>query len=120
MSTIPLKTINPSIKTVLININKFAFNYIKLFTFSCLICAVNLEFAQKLLRKAKFARGFWNCNSLLQTPKVAQTLSSTIRTGLCTVTMFTCYLIEVVITHSTIRTTTGHLFDTIKSRINGV
>ena len=26
-------------------------------TFSCLISAVNLYFAQKLLRKAKFARG---------------------------------------------------------------
>ena len=29
----------------------------KYLTFSCLICALNLYFAQKLLRKAKFVRG---------------------------------------------------------------
>ena len=31
---------------------------IKSWTFPCLICALNLYFVQKLLRKAKFARGF--------------------------------------------------------------
>ena len=54
----------------------------KSLTFSCLICALNLYFAQKLLRKAKFARGCQNCKKLLQTPKVAQKLPSTIGTGL--------------------------------------
>ena len=33
---------------------KFA---MKSLTFSCLICALNLYFAQKLVRRAKFARG---------------------------------------------------------------
>ena len=54
----------------------------KSLTFSFLICAPNLYFAQKLLRKAKFARGCQNCKKLLQTPKVAQKLPSTIGTGL--------------------------------------
>ena len=50
----------------------------KSLTFSCLICALNREgplnlyFAQKLLRKAKFARGCYNRKNLLQTPKVAE------------------------------------------------
>ena len=56
----------------------------KSLTFSFLICAPNLYFAQKLLRKAKFARGCQNCKKLLQTPKVAQKLPSTIGTGLPT------------------------------------
>ena len=54
----------------------------KSLTFSFLICASNLYFVQKLLRKAKFARGCQNCKKLLQTPKVAQKLPSTIGTGL--------------------------------------
>ena len=53
----------------------------KSLTFSCLICTLNLYFAQKLHRKAKFARGCWNRTKLLQTPKVAQKLPRTIRKG---------------------------------------
>lgn len=39
---------------------------IKLFNLSCLICAVNLQFAHKLLRKAKLARGCYNCTKFLK------------------------------------------------------
>ena len=46
------------------------------------ICALSLYFAQKLLSKAKFARRCYNCKTLLQTPKVSQTLSSSIGKGL--------------------------------------
>ena len=54
----------------------------KSLTFSCLICALNLYFAQKLLRKTKnFGRLLQNRKTLLQMPKVAQKLRSTIGTG---------------------------------------
>ena len=49
----------------------------KSLTFSCLLCALNLYFAAKLLRKAKFARG---CQ--LEPQKVAQKLPSIIGKGL--------------------------------------
>ena len=52
-------------------------------TFSCLICALNLYFAQKLLRKAKFEVARTAKSSRLQTPKVAQNLpTGTIGKGL--------------------------------------
>ena len=54
----------------------------KSLTCSCFMCALNLYFVQKLLRKAKFARGCYNRQKLLQTPKVAQKLLSTIGKGL--------------------------------------
>ena len=54
----------------------------KSLTFSCLICALNLYFAQKFLRKAKFVRGCYNRKKLLQTPKAAQKLPSTNGKGL--------------------------------------
>jgi len=57
---------------------------VKSLTFSCLICALSLYFGQKLLRKGKFARGCQNRKKLLQTPKVAQKLPSTIGTNLVT------------------------------------
>ena len=37
----------------------------KSLTFSCLICALSLHFAQTLLRKANPARGCWNLMKLL-------------------------------------------------------
>ena len=54
----------------------------KSLTFRCLVCALNLYFAQKLPRKAKLARGCWNRKKLLQRPNVAPKLPSTIGTGL--------------------------------------
>ena len=57
----------------------------KSLTCLCLICALNLYFAPKVLRKAKFARGChdcWNRKKLLQTLKVAQKLTTTIGKGL--------------------------------------
>ena len=54
----------------------------KLLTFSCLICSLNLCFAQKLFRKAKVSRGCENRKTFLKTPNVAQTLPSTIGRGL--------------------------------------
>ena len=57
----------------------------KSLTCSCLICALNLYFAPKVLRKAKFARGCHDCQNrkkLLQTLKVAQKLTTTIGKGL--------------------------------------
>ena len=54
----------------------------KSFIFSCLISALNLYFAQKFRKKVKIARGCKNRKKLLQTPKVVQKLSSTIKTGL--------------------------------------
>ena len=53
----------------------------KSFIFSCLTSALNLYFAQKLRKKGQN----WGCKNrkkLLQTPKVVQKLSSTIKTGL--------------------------------------
>ena len=46
----------------------------KSLTFSCLICALNLYFAQKLLRTTK------NCSKLLEPQKVAEKLGNTIGT----------------------------------------
>ena len=54
----------------------------KSLTFSCLICALNLYFAQKLLRKAKVAQVCLNRKKMRLTPKIAQKLPSTIGTGL--------------------------------------
>ena len=59
--------------------NKLKFSMNSLI-FSCLICVLNLHFAQKLSRKAKRARGRWNRKKLLQTPNVAQKLLSRITT----------------------------------------
>ena len=61
---------------------------VKSLTFSYLICALNLYFAQKLLRRAKLARGSLNREKLLQTPNVAQKLSSKIGTSLITFLLF--------------------------------
>ena len=46
----------------------------KSLTFSCLICALNLYFAQKLLRKIK------KCSRLQEPQKVAQKLANTVGT----------------------------------------
>ena len=56
----------------------------KSLTFSCLICALNLYFAQKFLRTANLLEVVRTAEKLLQTPKVAQTLPSTIGKGLPT------------------------------------
>ena len=64
----------------------------KSLTFSSLISALNLHFAQKLLRKAKSARGCWNHKKLPQTPKVAQKLPNTIRKGLIVNSLLTPHL----------------------------
>ena len=64
----------------------------KSLTFSSLISALNLHFAQKLLRKAKSARGCWNRKKLPQTPKVAQKLPNTIRKGLTVNSLLTPHL----------------------------
>ena len=76
-------------KTNLKNKKKLKFS-MKSLTFLCLICALNLYFAQKLLRKAKFVRGCYNRKKLHQTPKVAQKLPSRIGKGLFWLTFATC------------------------------
>ena len=53
----------------------------KSLTSSRLICALNLYFAQKLLREAKIAQDCQNRKKLFQTPNVAQKLPHTIGTG---------------------------------------
>ena len=49
---------------------------------SCLMCALNLFFAQKLLRKVKNWSRLLKPQKLLQKLKGAQTLPNTIGTGL--------------------------------------
>ena len=56
----------------------------KSLTFSCLICALNLYFAQKFLRTANLLEVVRTAERLLQTPKAAHTLPSTIGKGLPT------------------------------------
>ena len=51
-------------------------------TFSYLMCALNLYFAPKLLRKANLLEVARTAKKLLQTPKVAQKLPRTIGKGL--------------------------------------
>lgn len=46
------------------------------------MCALSLDLAQKLLRIVKIPKGCKNCKKLLQTPKCAQILPSTIGTSL--------------------------------------
>ena len=65
------------------NLHELKFS-IKSLTSSRLICALNLYFAQKLLREAKIAQDCQNRKRLFQTPKVAQKLPHTIGTGLIT------------------------------------
>ena len=50
-------------------------------TLLCLICALSLYLAQKLLRKVKIPQVCKNRKKLLQMPKCAQMLPSTIETG---------------------------------------
>ena len=50
-------------------------------TLLCLICALSLYLAQKLLRKVKIPQVCKNRKKLLQMPKCAQMLPSTIGTG---------------------------------------
>ena len=73
------------------NSHKLNFS-MKSLTLSRFMCALNLVFAQKLLRKAKIARGCYNLKKLLEKPKVAQTLPHTIRTGLLGIDHFTLIL----------------------------
>ena len=59
----------------------------KSLAFLCLICAPNLYFAQKLLRGTKNCWVTRTAKKLLQEPKVAQKLPSTIGTGLLVVVL---------------------------------
>ena len=59
----------------------------KSLAFLCLICAPNLYFAQKLLRRTKKCWVTRTAKKFLQEPKVVQKLPSTIGTGLLVVVL---------------------------------